>query len=90
MASDECRDVRKFRCQCHDRIRKIIASRTRFQSHVTRQHDCVRAALEKGADLAFLDVGAIAAVGDDEVEPGLGEHIRHALDGVGNIGGHRP
>ena len=47
------------------------------------KHDRVGTALEKRADLAFLDVGAIPAVGDDEVEPCGRKHVRHALDGVG-------
>src|SRR5215471_4623641 len=36
-------DLRKLGSQCHHRVRKVIAARARLQSHVTCQHNRVRA-----------------------------------------------
>ena len=43
MAGDERCDIRKFGSQCHHRVRKVIAACARLQSHVTCEHNRVRA-----------------------------------------------
>src|SRR5436309_7877925 len=43
MSGDEDGDVGKFGCYGDDVVRKIVPAAARFQPHVTRQHDRVRA-----------------------------------------------
>src|SRR5262245_59468215 len=43
MTRYESCDIRKLGGQCHHRVRKVIAACARFQSHVTREHNRVRA-----------------------------------------------
>src|SRR5262245_35548475 len=43
MARYERCDIRELGSQRHHRVRKVIAARARLQSHVTCEHNCVRA-----------------------------------------------